>query len=202
MKIPADPRELFEEFLPRQLEGRRVPVARIPAALAVRVRGVGDWSIVFREGRLSVESGLASPTVVQLSIELQDWEPLVAEPLGRLASAYSAHPESASADGGSPVGALLSRMARWDQETVDLLRQQTGSVEVAVRQSERRHRLLVTPGRGEPSFDAPRCTVSCDLEDLVAVQEGRQNPLDLLYGGRLQIAGDAQIAVALAGLLI
>ena len=58
------------------------------------------------------------------------------------------------------------------------------------------------PGLQPYSLDSAECCIDCDITALQAVQEKRKNPLDLFYEGQIRISGDAQIALAMAGLFL
>jgi hypothetical protein len=199
---PVDPRLLFEELLPGQLETWSFPTPSVPASLAVRVLGAGEWSFDLPGGRFRARPGLAPETVVQLSLRERDFEALVVSRLLPRMAALGAEASSPDAPDVALVRGVLSRVAGWDRETVDLLRRQHGSIVAHLRDGEQCRSVALTPGLGEPDFESPRCSVTCNLSDLEAVEQGRESPFDLLYGGRLEISGDAEIAVALAGLFL
>ena len=62
--------------------------------------------------------------------------------------------------------------------------------------------IALTPGLIEHSLDRAECCIDCEITALEAVQARRKNPLDLFYEGQIRITGDAQIALAMAGLFL
>ena len=93
-------------------------------------------------------------------------------------------------------------MGEQDEETVDLLRRQTGRILVRIDDAGTRRRIALTPGAQPYSLDDAECMIDCALVDLVELQTQRKNPLDLFYSGQLRITGDAQVALAMAGLFL
>lgn len=196
MIVPAEPRELFEEFLPRQAASLGLQLPELPASLCVHVLGAGSWTLSLAHGGLQVDAGMQPDTLLQLSLELRDFPLFVVAPLERAVAALDAGPVAPAAS------SIIQRVSRWDEETLGLLRSQRGSIVTTLSDAEQQHHVALTLGGDAPTFDEPRCRLTCELEDVVAVQEGRSSATDLLYGGRLRMEGDAQIALALAGLFL
>jgi hypothetical protein len=202
--VPESPAQLIEEFLPEvlgQLAGAAAPGAGrspvpAPAGVGLRVVGAGEWTLRFSGERLLVTRGIEGDVALQLSLAARDFEPLVVSPLRR---ALAQQREAAGASGAQSV---WSRLGRWDGETVDLLRRQTGSILLRIQDGELKRAVALTPSTQPFSLESASCTIDCALADLEALQEQRGNPLDLFYQGQIRISGDAQIALAMAGLFI
>jgi hypothetical protein len=202
VRVPDSPQALFEDFLPRCLDEWPSPRLNVSAPLVVRVVGAGQWSLSLSEGKLIAVSGPSSGAVLQLSLGVADFGALVVEPLSRLlASIQDAESRTLPRSGalGSSLG-LVAKVAGWDEETISLVRQQSGSVLLKATDGTRVRCLALTPGDQPYSLEVGTCTVSCSMADLLDIQEGRTGALDVFYAGRVKIAGDAQIALALAGL--
>lgn len=211
--VPDDPERLVMEFLPALFEelaapersatstspGSGVPAragGRAPAAAAVllRVVGAGEWTLRVESGKLSVAPRAAADVALQVSLSQADFGPLVVEPLrSALAEQPAVAPSSAS---------IWLRLGRWDEETVDLLRRQTGRILVRIEDAGVRRNIALTPGAQAFSLESAECTIDCALADLRELQTKRKNPLDLFYSGQIRIAGDAQVALAMAGLFL
>ena len=215
MIVPETPAELIGEFLPqyfgRLLSEQRSassasskapqrPLAAAPASVGVGIRvvGAGEWTLRVVAERLLVEPKIANDVALQVSLPDQDFRPLVVEPVRRaLALGASAQGAARSVSGG-----IWSRLGRWDEETVELLRQQTGGILLRIQDGERNRRVALTPSLQPYSLESAECTIDCALADLQQLQEKRGNPLDLFYAGQIRISGDAQIALAMAGLFL
>jgi hypothetical protein len=219
--VPETPEPFLLEFLPAfvaEIGGPTVPgaVAGPPGAvsdagarrarrptgagIAMRVVGVGEWTLRLAEGALRVSAGIADDVALQLSLSARDFGPLVVEPTRR-ALAVSA------SDGRAPERALAAkglwtRLGRFDEETADLLRRQEGRILVRVDDGGTSRNVALTPGLQPYSLDSAECCIDCEMAALEAVQEKRKNPLDLFYEGEIRITGDAQIALAMAGLFL
>jgi hypothetical protein len=213
--VPESPAQLIEEFLPEVLgqllasaaaaggvsagaaapgAGRRT-AAPAAAGVGLRVVGAGEWTLRIAGEKLQVKPGIESDVALQLSLAALDFESLVVAPLRRALAQRAA---GANVDARS----VWTRLGRWDAETVELLRQQTGSILLRIQDGEQKRAIAITPSTRPFSLDSASCTIDCSLADLEALQEQRGNPLDLFYQGQIRISGDAQIALAMAGLFL
>jgi hypothetical protein len=174
--------------------GRRGPSA---AGIALRVVGVGEWTLRLAERALQVSAGVADDVALQLSLRAEDFPSLVIEPTRRALQA----PDAAAVRARAARG-LWTRLGRFDDETAELLRRQEGRILVRVKDGGTSRNVALTPGAQQYSLDSAECCIDCDLAALAAVQDKRKNPLDLFYEGQIRISGDAQIALAMAGLFL
>ena len=140
---------------------------------------------------------MADDVALQLSLRAADFSTLVAEPMRRALAA-----RASGAEGELVARSLWARLGRFDEETVELLRQQQGSILVRFDDGGTSRDVALTPGRAEYSLERAECTIDCPLSALLELQEKRKNPLDLFYEGRIRISGDAQLALAIAGLFL
>lgn len=215
MIVPERPEAFVNEFLPRSFEelrqaqaAARAPGQRgrvtAPLAVGLRVVGAGEWTLRLAsassgEPELGIERGITEDVALSVSLAERDFVPLVVEPLRRAADRARA---LAAADVSAATASLWSRLGRWDRETVTLLRQQTGRILVRVSDAGTVRAVALTPGLVPFSLEQAECMIDCNLSDLLELSAKRQSPLDLFYSGQLRISGDAQIALALAGLFI
>ncbi len=212
MIVPESPARLIEEFLPQVLgqllagaapaataggtitAGRRT-AAPATAGVGLRVVGAGEWTLRISGEQLLVAPGIAGDVALQLSMTARDFEPLVVAPLRSALAQREAGAELSARS-------VWQRLGRWDAETVELLRRQTGSILLRIQDGELTRAVALTPSTQPFSLEAASCTIECALADLQKLQEQRGNPLDLFYQGQIRISGDAQIALAMAGLFI
>ncbi len=173
--------------------GRRGPSG---AGIVVRVVGVGEWTLRFAEQKLLVAPGVATDVALQLSLRAEDFTTLVAEPMRR---ALATAPDGARA---AAARSFWTRLGRFDDETVDLLRRQDGRILVRVDDAGTQRNVAMTPGAQKYSLETAECCIDCELSAITEIQAKRKNPLDLFYEGQIRIAGDAQIALAMAGLFL
>jgi hypothetical protein len=176
--------------------GRRDPSG---AGVAVRVVDVGEWTLRLFERELRVTPSVAEDVALQLSLRAADFRPLVIEPVRRALEAPGA---SQASERQLAARGLWTRLGRFDEETVDLLRRQEGRILVRVNDAGTSRNIALTPGLQQYSLDAAECCIDLELEALYSVQEKRKSPLDLFYEGEIRITGDAQIALAMAGLFL
>lgn len=197
MNVPEQPGELIGEFLPRRfaelLPAERVAQGRpSPRGVVVRVTGSGEWTLSVVDGELRVTPGSAPDAALQVSLRAADFAVLVVEPL------RGPVPEPSAAQ----ISALLGKVSRWDDETTELLRHVPGSLLVRVDDAGQVRPIALTPGELEFSLEQGACTIDCSLGVLRDVASGRRSPLDALYAGELKLGGDAQLALALAGVFM
>jgi hypothetical protein len=205
--VPDEPQRLLTEFLPQLFARLAAPSAGggsvrpapfrspAPVGIVVRVVGAGEWTLRIASEGLVVEPQAADGAALQVSLSERDWGPLVVAPLS-LALAQRRDAELPAS------GSLWARLTRWDEETVDLLRRQPGGVLVRVDDAGTSRNVALTPGSQQYSLDNADCIIDCALADLLELQTKRKSPLDLFYAGQIRISGDAQVALALAGLFL
>jgi SCP-2 sterol transfer family protein len=220
--VPEAPEPFFTEFLPAFIEASTsapeaspgnpngaapsgAPAAWRPrravsnAGVAVRVVGVGEWTLRVSDRSLRVGAGVAEDVALQLSLRGEDFATLVVEPMRRALAAT----EASSADANALAArSFWTRLGRFDEETVQLLRQQEGRILVRVGDEGLSRNVALTPGLQTWSLDSAECCIDCELGALRELQDKQKNPLDLFYEGQIRISGDAQIALALAGLFL
>jgi SCP-2 sterol transfer family len=214
--VPEAPERFLVEFLPAVVadlgapssdasaragdtearRGRRGPSA---AGVAVRVVDVGEWTLRLSERALHVNPGVADDVALQVSLRGADFTPLVVEPVRRVLSASGAADASARQ---LWARGLWTRLGRFDEETAGLLRQQPGQILLRIADAGTSRNVAITPGLKPYSLDAAECCIDCELDALYSVQDKRKNPLDLFYEGEIRITGNAQIALAMAGLFL
>lgn len=215
MIVPETAAELIGEFLPNFVGGllassaaapaqRSVsPALKLPAPVGVglRVVGAGEWTLRITGDaagtapKLVVETGIANDVALQVSLDQRDFLPLVVAPLRRALDA-------AAGEASRAAPGVWSRLGRWDEETVELLRRQTGGILLRIRDGELKRCVALTPSTQPFSLESAPCMIDCALGDLEQLQAHRGNPLDLFYAGQIRISGDAQIALAMAGLFL
>lgn len=210
MIVPDPPDRFLVEFLPAfvselgaapeaaQSPGldRRARRAPSDAGIVVRVVGAGEWTLRLDGRQLRVTPGVAADVALQVSLSAEDFAPLIVAPTRR---GLAEVPEAARA---GAARSFWTRLGRFDAETVDLLRRQEGRILVRVGDAGRSRNVALTPGSRPFSLTEAECCIDCELTALEAVQSKRQNPLDLFYEGKIRITGDAQIALAMAGLFL
>ncbi len=222
MIVPEHPGELLVEFLPRYFaelvptldraerparESRDASLpsgkglSPAPVGVAVRVVEVGVWTLSVVAAQLVVEVGVAPDVALQVSMHGRDFGKLVVAPLRAAVQVGSGEQGSLLTRARAPSG-LWARLGRWDQETVELLRRQTGRILVRVEDAGTSLRVALTPGVQPYSLDEAECYIDCRRVDLEELQAKRASPLDLFYSGQIRITGDAQIALAMAGLFL
>lgn len=220
MIVPEQPRQFIEEFLPHgfallappALTGPaaagRVPAGRrgggrspAPVGVAVRVVGAGEWTLRIVEDQLRVEPGVANDVALQVSLLARDFAPLIVDPL-RLSFQGAETAVAGAAPARNIPSGVWSRLGRWDEETVELLRRQSGRILVRVDDAGTSRNISLAPGTQPYSLESAECSIDCQLQDLLALQAKRGSPLDLFYSGKIRITGDAQIALAMAGLFL
>ncbi len=206
MTVPDEPQRLLTEFLPQLFARLAAPSgggsvrpaplrSPAPVGIVVRVVGAGEWTLRIAGASLVVEPQAAAGAALQLSLAERDWGPLVVAPLSRALAERG--------DAAAPAsGSLWARLGRWDEETVDLLRRQPGGVLVRVDDAGTSRNVALTPGSQQYSLDTADCIIDCALGDLLELQTKRKSPLDLFYAGQIRISGDAQVALAMAGLFL
>lgn len=199
MTETENPAVFFEQFLPEQfarLAGLppSPPPSLARAVVVARVVDRGEWCLSMDGAQLKVQSGGSDACALQISMSSASFVPLVGEL--RLGAADMQRNSSVAPRG------VWTRLARWNEETAELIRNVPGSVLVRVEDENLTHAVAITPGSQPFSLTNASCTIDCRLQDVRAMQRGETNPLALLSDGNLRLSGEAQVAMGLASLFL
>jgi hypothetical protein len=191
--VPSSPDAFFSSYIPaRFAELTGFEQATSAGSVLFALPGVGEWAYRLTRGKLLVEQSRAADAIVRITIPEASFAPIVVAGAERLAGQTL-----------SPERQLLAfRALTLDAERAALIRAVAGSVAFAVVDPAGTHRVYVTPGSGTPNLAQPECEITCEAEAFWGLQSGTHNPIELLMSGKLRIAGDAQIPMALSGLFI
>jgi hypothetical protein len=191
--VPSSPEAFFTSYIPaRFTELAGFEHATSQGSVVFTVAGAGQWAFRLAGGKLLVESGARPDAIVGITIPAASFVPLVVAGAERLAG-QTLPPEKQL---------LAFRALTLDAERAALIRSVAGSVAFAVVDGASTHRVYVTPGVGTPNLAQPECEISCEADAFWGLQSGSNNPIELLMSGKLRIAGDAQIPMALSSLFV
>jgi len=194
--VPRDPETFFRDYVRSQFAELGAGLAGKSSAGAVvfRVGTRPPISVRLLDGSLDVSQGVPEDTIVQITLDEPDFEPV----LVRGAELLATHAEGANAERQLAVLKALTL----DRDRLELIRSVRGSVAFVLSGDAAQHRFVLTPGAATPNAQATECTVRCALSDFLAMQRGAANPFELMMNGKIQISGDAQIPMALSSLLV
>jgi hypothetical protein len=189
--IPRSPARFFGEYVPAHFArlGSAFRERSSPGAVAFQV-GEDGWSLRLRDGAVVVEPGIASDTLLCMTLRSEDFEPVIVDGAERL-------DEHAGLERQLIAGRALSI----DVERARLLRESGGSLLLCLANGAATHRVLVSVGGTTPKPDAPDCQIDCSLVDLWSIQSGTMNPFQLLLDGKIRIQGNAELALAVGAAL-
>jgi putative sterol carrier protein len=191
--VPSSPEPFFTQYIPERFSG--LPgferVSSVGSAV-FSVPEVGTWSFRLRSGQLIPDTALSDDLVVRVTVPLVSFEPIVVQGTERVAGLAL-----------SPDKQMLAFKAlTLDAERAAQIRAVKGTLAFAVVDGPTTHRMYITPGSAEPNLAQPECEISCDADSFWGLQTGAQNPFELLMSGKLKIAGDPQIPMALSALFV
>jgi hypothetical protein len=191
--VPSSPEAFFGSYIPaRFAELTGFDQATSAGSVLFALPGVGEWAYRLTRGKLLIDQSPSADAIVRITIPEVSFGPIVVAGAERLAGQTL-----------SPERQLLAfRALTLDAERAAQIRAVTGSVAFAVVDRAGTHRVYVTPGLSAPNLAQPECEISCEADAFWGLQSGTHNPIELLMGGKLRIAGDAQIPMALSGLFI
>ncbi|MEO8906255.1 MAG: SCP2 sterol-binding domain-containing protein [Polyangiaceae bacterium] len=191
--VPDSPQSFFTQYIPTRFSALTgFESFSSPGSILFAVPGAGAWAYRLRAGSLVHEPGAVADVIVRVTIPEASFLPIVVRGTERLAATELSLERQM----------LAFKALTLDAERVAMIRAVTGSVAFAVVDGASTHRVYVTPGGGEPNLVAPECEVSCDADAFWGLQTGTRNPIELLMSGKLRIAGDAQIPMALSSLFV
>jgi hypothetical protein len=181
----VDPKTFFESWLPDSFA--RVAPANDTSVIAdvscVAQVEAETWHLSVTDGKLSVVAvGEECPATFRLVTDRKSFDRVI----GEVAATQPRVP--------------TLRAPRLDAETCRLVANVPGLLQLVVKEGTERYRVVFGPGSRDPQEVA--CTVSCDMQDVQAVREGRANPMELFMNGRLTLEGNIEVAMALGGLFL
>jgi putative sterol carrier protein len=187
------PDDFFSQYLPQRFSGLAgFEGLSSSGSVLFSVPAVGLWAFRLQSGQLIQGAGEAADALVRITIPEASFEPIMVRGSERLATLeLSAERQM-----------LAFRALTLDAERAAQIRAVIGSVCFALVDGADTHRVYVTPGSAEPNLARPECEVSCEAEAFWSLQTGAQNPLELWMNGKIRIAGDAQIPMALSSLFL
>ncbi len=193
-EVPETPKEFFTQYIPKRFETVKQGLAGKTSAgsMVFRIVGEGEWTLRLETGELRVSDGMADDVVIQVTATRDDFVPIFVR--------------GAELQEGEPIKAEQQVMAfkvlTVDAERIKLVKGITGNVAFVIDDGDKTHKLVITPGAGEPKLDAPDCRLECKMNDFMDMQTGKQNPMQLAMAGRIKIVGNAQIPMALSGVFV
>jgi SCP-2 sterol transfer family len=191
--VPSSPEAFFSSYIPSrfaELTGFEQAVSA--GTVLFNVPGAGHWAYRLAQGKLIVETSVRGDAIVAITIPEASFVPVVVAGAERLAG-HTLSPERQL---------LAFRALTLDAAGAAQIRGVAGSVAFAVTDGASTHRVYVTPGVATPNLTQPECEISCDADAFWGLQSGSHNPFELLMSGKLRIAGDAQIPMALSSLFV
>ena len=189
--IPHDPEQFFRIWLPETFAPGALGLASnsAPGAVVFRIGTRESLAVRLSGGAIATANGVPEDTIVQVSLDEQDFGPVIVRGAELLA-----------ASGAEDQRLFVLKALTLESDRVELIRGVPGSVAFVLSEGATQHRIVLTPGTRPPPSEA-ECTVRCALSDFLALQRGEANPFELMMNGKIQIAGDAQIPLALSSLL-
>jgi hypothetical protein len=189
--IPRSPARFFGEYVPAHFAalGSTLQERSSPGAIAFQI-GDESWSLRLQGGKVVVESGIATDTLLRVTLAADSFEPVIVGGAERL-----------DEQAGLERRLVAGRALAIDVERARLLRETGGCVLLRLASGAAEHRVLVSVGGTTPKPDAPDCEIECALADLWAIQSGSANPFQLLLDGKIRIKGNAELALAVGAAL-
>lgn len=195
VSTPKSASEFFESWVPARLSEVLASGVQVNTRCKVAVNvGEDGWVLAATDGQVVVEPVHAEPSadlVFRVSISPPMFERFVLAELANLPAVPAAPPPS------SP----LLKLFNLDNESMALVQNVPGALELVIFDGEDAScRAILAPG--SRAFEPVACTLKCSLADAQALRAGSAQPMELFFGGRLQLEGDPQVAMALAGLFL
>jgi len=189
--IPRSPARFFGEYVPAHFArlGSALSERSSPGAIAFQI-GDESWSLRLQAGSVVVETGIATDTLLRMTLSTSDFEPVIVAGAERL-----------DEQAGLERQLVAGRALTIDVERARMLRETGGSVLLRLASGAAEHRVLVSIGSTTPNPDAPDCELECALADLWGIQTGAVNPFQLLLDGKIRIKGNAELALAVGAAL-
>lgn len=192
--VPETPKEFFTDYVPKRFDAIKSGLAGKSSAGSMVFRvtdGGGEWTYRLTDGELVVSDGMEDDVILQVTVPKDSFKPVMVRG-AELQEGEEIRPEA-------QVMAFKALTA--DKQRTDMVRAIEGSVAFVISDGSETHNIVITPGKGEPKLDAPDCKLECQMSDFMDMQTGKANPMQLAMGGKIRIVGNAQIPMALSGVL-
>lgn len=188
--VPESPEEFFGTYIKQRYDAVKAGLLGKSSngSMTFRVLGIGEWSLRLVDGELSITSGMSDDVVIQVTVRPEDFKPIFVR--------------GAELQEGEPLRPdqqmLAFKVLTVDADRVKLVKGVKGNVAFVVRDADRAHSVVVTPGSAPPNLDNPDCRLECLMGDFMDMQTGKVNPIQLAMNGRIRIVGNAQVPMALS----
>lgn len=191
--VPDDAATFFTAYVPSRFESAKSAFAGRSSAgsMVFHVIDVGKWSLRLVDGELQVEEGMRDDVILQVSVTEDDFVPILVRG-AEAQEGLSVRPEQQ---------VLAFKALTIDADKAKLVRSMAGTVAFVIADAGKVRRLVVTTGDGAPKLDAPDCKLECNMNDFMDMQAGKQIPMQMAMSGKIRIVGNAQIPMALSGIL-
>lgn len=191
LPVPQSPEAFFTRYVPERIAqlSSVIKDRSSPGSVRFEVLGAGAWSLALQNGALVVSEQKLQDHLLTIAIKSDDFVPVIVTGAERIPEELP--PERQM---------IAARLLTLDAERAELVRGVSGSLGLALKDGNVVRRLLLAPHGAPIDVDHPSCEVACSLDDFWAMQGGAHNPFQLLMDGRITLAGDMQIAMALSGL--
>ncbi|MBN2197278.1 MAG: SCP2 sterol-binding domain-containing protein [Polyangiaceae bacterium] len=189
---PTDPREFFLQALPLRARAHASQLGARSSTGSIAVcfeAPASTFGVRLLSGGVVVEECVPADAIARLTMMTETFRLLV----GRVLPAVKSGPAA------NLPATLPPRLLALDASRAQRLRSLRGAVALVVVDGIVNHRVLLSPGPGDPRGDAAVCTIRVALADIVELASGRLQPIQLMMSGQLVIEGDAQLVMALLG---
>jgi hypothetical protein len=195
MSIPTSASEFFEQWVPARLGEVLATGVQVNTRCRVSVSvGTESWVLAANNGRIEVTSGPeADPSKLSFCVALSPtlFQRFVLSELVNVPEVPASVPQN------SP----LLKLFNLDDESLSLIQNIPGALHLVIADGED-DSYRVQLGPSLQSLGSAACTLKCSLVDALALRAGTVAPMELFFGGRLQLEGDPQVAMGLAGLFL
>lgn len=155
--------------------------------------GGGQWYMGFVDGQLQVDEGTTEAPPVAISLSVDAWRSFM---LGPVRDAVKAEVETTAFD-----PALIADLYK-NADKVEALKAIEGNLQLVVNAEDGDHKLTITTGGVAADVENPTAKVSVALADFVAMVSGKENPQQAFFMGKLQVDGDLNLLMQMAGQLM
>lgn len=195
MSIPTSASEFFEHWVPSRLGEVLARGVQLNTRCSVLVNvGSDAWVLAAKDSQVDVSRHHDSDVpnlAFRVFVSPEMFDRFVLADLANLPDLPENMPQS------SP----LLKLFNLDDDSLALIQNIPGALQLIVHDGDS-SAYCATLGPSSHPLEPPACTLKCSLADAQALRAGTVQPMELFFGGRLQLEGDPQVAMALAGLFL
>lgn len=192
------PDDFFEKFLPGVINEGLAGSGRsdtLNDTTDFNVLGEGTWSSQVVDGLMRVKDEPSESPMLQITTTSEDFGAL-------FLSAHAKKLMGGAADK-KDQGLLALNKVIFDDLKRERLKAMSGDLQIALTtDAGTTHRITFTLGGKPYDHENPTCTISVKMADWLDIMDGKANPQEAFFQGKIRLEGDMNLAMGFTALMM